>query len=261
MEFDEYGNRKKKRRKLLDIDVTEISLVDLAATGNKFLITKRGEKMELDEILKAFLGPEDLDEINELAKDLPEETKTEILDALKVLDEYLEALPGDATDGLRELVKLAVIVAERGPSEASDAVLEECLKDLEKYLEDFNPAIVEAVETLKRLAAEGIEGQEYEQPKKEAEKDKEDKVKKSGRLLWPSFFATGSQIAKGAFGQLSFVGDPIFKDEEEEEDEDIKKRTEKKRKRSLRKSIEGQDGDEDLEGDERLWPSLSSSEE
>jgi hypothetical protein len=103
-------------RKLEDIDISEISLVDKAANRKKFAIIKREKESrtmlkKLTELLKSFLGKGvevTEDEIKKSVEPTPDRAAA-IEGAMKVLGEYDEALPEDATGAVKTLAKFAVL--------------------------------------------------------------------------------------------------------------------------------------------------------
>lgn len=96
-------------RKLKDIDVDEISLVDAGAVRKKFYIKKRRSLMDLFEILKDFLGPdvELSEEEIAKAKELSEEAAKAIKGALSMLNKYKNDMPDDVVKAMQTLAKYA----------------------------------------------------------------------------------------------------------------------------------------------------------
>jgi hypothetical protein len=110
----EYALKKKaKRRKLKEIEVEEISLVDKAANQKTFAIVKRDGAADPEgilELLKDFAGQEVTDEDLELAE-TPEKALAIIKDALKKLTPYLtgDLFPDDVEAAIKTLGKFAGI--------------------------------------------------------------------------------------------------------------------------------------------------------
>lgn len=107
--------KKKKRRgrRLRDIDVDEISLVDFAATGRKFMIIKSDQEVletmeELEQLLNDF-NPEGYEvEVLRKAKDkLPKEMVNELTKAYKAILKYREDFPDDLLEAVKMLGKYA----------------------------------------------------------------------------------------------------------------------------------------------------------
>ena len=101
-------------KKIKDLDIDEISLVDLAANRRKFAITKkeRTEMFEkLIEILKNWLTPEEItEEFQTGIKALPEDVQKAHLATLTVLEEYNDedVMPAEFKKALAAMVKATV---------------------------------------------------------------------------------------------------------------------------------------------------------
>lgn len=97
--FDSFPGRKKKKRKLVDIDVDEITLCQSPAIRKTFMILK-GKKMdEILKLIKQFTGSE-----VEVGKSAD---PTEVKEALKTLLQYSEDLPAGLKDALDTILKSA----------------------------------------------------------------------------------------------------------------------------------------------------------
>lgn len=135
-------------RKLIDIEVEEVSIVDAAANRSKFAIIKRRAIMdELITMLKALLG----DEFNEesMAKaELPEDAVKAIKGALKILNQYKDDLPGDILGAIKALAKHS---AAGAPAQKSEEMSKE---DIEKVGARLSKA---TLEELKKIS-EAIDG-------------------------------------------------------------------------------------------------------
>lgn len=116
-------------RELKDIDVEEISYVDVPAVKKKFMIVKRGEsfdksqddpqknklqkelKQVMDELIKIYKAVTDTeltDEEKEILKALSPEDLKKVKDAMAVLKKYKDELPDDLKREIATLAKLAV---------------------------------------------------------------------------------------------------------------------------------------------------------
>jgi hypothetical protein len=109
--FDFYlkHNRKRKARKLEDILVDEISLVDKTANRHTFAIVKAAEK-SLDEALKEFMGlvkDEEADIVDKAGAGDTKKAMEAVKEAIKTLTPYMDVLADDA----RQAVKLLAGVA------------------------------------------------------------------------------------------------------------------------------------------------------
>ena len=111
--WDDVKKRKKHRgRRLQNIEVDEISLVDSAATGKKFMIIKSAEvtntMRELEELLNEFNPEGNEIELLRKAKDkLPKEMLDELTKAYKAILKYREDLPDDLLEAVKVLGKYA----------------------------------------------------------------------------------------------------------------------------------------------------------
>jgi hypothetical protein len=85
------------RRKLFDIDVDEISLVDNPANRRRFAIIKRA-KMDIQKAVEEFFkltDPEEQVALEAAEKDLSEDAKDAIVKAVALLKKYLKDFPSD----------------------------------------------------------------------------------------------------------------------------------------------------------------------
>ena len=105
---------KDSAKKIKDLDIDEISLVDRAANRRKFAITKKERKEmfeKLIEILKNWLTPEEItDELQAGIKALPEDVQKAHLATLTVLEEYNDedVMPAEFKKALTEMVKATI---------------------------------------------------------------------------------------------------------------------------------------------------------
>ena len=112
--WDDIKKRKKRRgRRLRDIDVDEISLVSQGANRKRFFIIKSDQEVletmeELEQLINEF-NPEGYEvEILRKAKDkLPKDMLNELTKAYKVLVKYMDDLPSDLKEGIDILGKYA----------------------------------------------------------------------------------------------------------------------------------------------------------
>ena len=101
-------------KKIKDLDIDEISLVDRAANRRKFAITKKERKEmfeKLIEILKNWLTPEEItDELQAGIKAMPEDVQKAHLATLTVLEEYNDedVMPAEFKKALTEMVKSTI---------------------------------------------------------------------------------------------------------------------------------------------------------
>ena len=102
-------------RKLRDMEIDEISLVDRAATGKKFMIIKSSEVRNLkkiadlieefsDEVFDETFGREDFEK-----KDIPQKVKEGLFKALEALNKYKDDFPDDLTAAIKLLLKFVAV--------------------------------------------------------------------------------------------------------------------------------------------------------
>ncbi len=102
-------------RKLRDMEIDEISLVDKAATGKKFMIIKSSEVIQLEKI--ADLIEEFSDEIFDETfargdfekKDIPQNVKDKLKVALEALNKYKGDFPENLTTAIKLLLKFVAV--------------------------------------------------------------------------------------------------------------------------------------------------------
>jgi len=100
--FDVFGeDARRKSRKLIDLEVEEISLVDRAATGGRFAIIKRALPEELPQEIDDFLEGQELEK-DELA------AQEAVAAAIKALKEFEEDFPSDVLAAIKTLSKWSV---------------------------------------------------------------------------------------------------------------------------------------------------------
>jgi len=99
--FYEMLKKKKKARKLKDVEVEEISIVDRAANQKEFAIIKK-QSAELEELLAGFVD----DEIKDLTKD-EEQAREAVKSALKELKQYVSDMPDTVAKAIKTLAAFA----------------------------------------------------------------------------------------------------------------------------------------------------------
>lgn len=146
-------------RKILDIDVDEISVVDLAANRKKFYIRKGAVQMdELLKTLQAFLGADVVkeDDFKTLKATLTEEQAAEIKSAVDTLAKYKADFPDDVLAAVQTLMKsaLAAPVEEPFNVEKYGAKLSKAtVEDLKKIRDILNGLLPDLEEEAKRKSA------------------------------------------------------------------------------------------------------------
>lgn len=118
-------------RKLEDILVDELSICEAAANKKKFFIQKQEKKMEeLIEILKSFMGEDELEEEDiAKAKEMPDAAMKAIKGALNILNKYKDDFPSDILTAIKTLTKYASYGYPAKKEALSD---EEVIEALEK---------------------------------------------------------------------------------------------------------------------------------
>jgi hypothetical protein len=137
-------------RKLENIELDEISLVDAAANRKKFFILKRRESMdELIKLLKSMMGEDAKDEELEKAKQLSEEAGKALKGALNILNKYKDDMPDDVVTAIKVLAKYA----SYGYPEAKQKSDELSKEDIEKIGARLSKATLEQLKTAKEVLA------------------------------------------------------------------------------------------------------------
>jgi hypothetical protein len=238
-------------RKLKDIDVAEISLVDAAANREKFFIVKRRQAMEFLELLKKFLGDEDVsDEDIEKAKTLSEKAVKAIKGALNILNKYKEDMPSDVLTAIKTLTKYA---SYGYPAKKAEITDEEFIEEVvEKAGSKFSKATLEQLKKIKDAIDKLLDSKLNLAQKKFG--DVSDEVRQRLEKL--------EQMEKEEAEKLKKAAEEAEAKKQKEID-DLKARLEKiEKKKPVRKSIEGQDDkDDDYDDDGPKWPSLLPSDE
>jgi hypothetical protein len=252
-------------RKIVDIDVEEITICDSTANRKQFFIKKTRRTMDkFIELIKGFVVDEDDDELTkeEIAKAeaLGKEPKAVIENALNTFGEYKENMPDDLLAAAKILVKQASFVdpIKKEELEKAGAALSKTTKaQLTKILAHLKGGS-SAIATLKALLGEKVE--------------KEDVVDDDGEKLSAETEAKLEklQVLEKAETERIEKEEKEKKEKEDEDAQEIKDRlkaleTGKPVKKSL--DDEGDDDDDDDkkkkkkglkkdEDEEDLWPSL-----
>jgi len=235
-------------RKLLDIDIEEISLVDRPANRKRFYIIKQEGTMwkdkELEKLFIDFFGEE---EFENLKKSIEEEKKTEkkeklteeainaIKGALNILNKYKDDFPKELKDAVKVLAEFVAKYPypypypEKTKKSEGEGNLIDDLTDVEKAGRKLSKATIEqlkkAIEILQKLIEEREEEAGVKKQDKEGQKFEE-------ILEKMSLF---SEEVKKSIKSL------------EERIEEIEKKT------AIKKSLDGQDDDKKRES---KWPSF-----
>lgn len=227
-------------RKLKEIDVEELSLVDDTATRKKFYILKRRKIMdELIEMLKNSLGEEAVTaEVIAKAKELPDEKVEEIKKAVKSIEEYRDVFPAAFGDAVNVLIKNSSYdyperegEVELDVEKAGAALSKATVEQLRKIADIVKKLIGEKTEKLAKdkdgnelpaeVQAKLEELDEYKRAEKEQiekerkEKEKADKEEKEKLLERIEALEKGRGVKKSISGQET---ETDADDDDEEED-------------------------------------------
>jgi len=157
-------------RKLVDIEISEITLCGAAANRKVFFIKKSKEKPmdKFIEVLKGFVVDEDEDELTkeEIAKAeaLGKEPREIIENSLNTLEEYRESMPDDLLAATRILVKQATFVdipLTKEVLEKAGAALSKANKAALTKVLDFLKGSSPAIASLQALLGLKVEKEEH----------------------------------------------------------------------------------------------------
>ena len=276
-------------RQLIDIDVDEISLVDIPAIKRKFLIIKKDKDMrktsdkdqdnsdienlikegklemnELIEIYKSLTNDQEnfAEEQIELLKKLTPEAINAIKGALNILNKY----KGDFSKDLQDAVALLAKYAAKPypypyPAKRSDEDLEKAGKKISK---DTLNAIKKAIKILSDTLSKGEDTKKAisilsdllsEEEKKALKKTDEEKERADKEKERDEKF---DSAIKGATDTIEKLGKDLG--EKDKSISELTKRLETLEKaKGTKKQIEGQDeddGDGDVKKSDKPWPSF-----
>lgn len=229
-----------KARKLKDIMIDEISLVEEGANQKRFYILKQQrsrDMKELIEIMKSLLGDELTDEeIEEFQKaELSDNALKAIKSAAKTLDKYKEDLPADVKAALKTLMKYASYGYPPKGEKSVEKAVEVMLTDLEKAGAKLSKATIAELNKIIDIC-------------KKLVNQKTDDVKKQYKDLPPEVVA---ELAEARL--LKQKVEDEEKARREKEDKDWREKIEKTLEaisKGERTSIVGQDTDEDEDDEE-----------
>jgi len=147
-------------KKLEDIDIDEVSLVDAGAVRKTFYIKKRRAIMDLVQILKDLLGPETelSEEEIEKAKGLTEQAAKAISGALAILNKYKDDMPDDVLKAIKTLAKYSSYGYPAKKSAEVDFLAE--LTDVEKARTKLDGATTEELKKATEILKGFIEERE-----------------------------------------------------------------------------------------------------
>jgi len=230
-------------RKLKNIDVEEISLVDVPANRKKFYFLKRSQTMEeLLEILKGMFGDDVLtaEEIEKAKeKELSEEASKAIKGALNILNKYKDDMPPDVKDAIKVLAKYA---SYGYPAKKSAGDV-----DLEKVGARLSKATVEDLQRAIDILQKVIDKEKKEEGKEKTEKGLES-VSKALEDLKGEFESTKTDFTKKL-------------ETKDAEITQLRKELEEAKKiKGEKTSLDGQDDKDVQKSGKKKWPSLLKKE-
>ena len=237
-------------RKLKEIELEEVSLVDKAANKTKFFITKRSKLMdEFIKILKQWFGEDVLtDEEIAKAKGLPAETVEAAKGALGNLIQYKDDYPDDYLDALNIVIKGAVIEREiAAPAAADDDKL-----DVEKAGAKFSKATMAQLKRMKEIIDKLLAAKE-DFGKGEGDEKLSDETTAKLEELDAYKRKEKEDLEKATADEKKKEQERLEKLESEIAD--------LKKKRGVKKGIEGQEGDEEDDDDTPKWSSLTKGQQ
>jgi acyl-CoA-binding protein len=252
----------KKARKLKDIDVEEISLVDSAATFKKFFITKhrRISMKKFLELLKSFFGDELKEEDITKAEGIEEDAQKAIGDALTIFEEYKDDFTPDVLGAIMTVAKMALTPEEE--VEETDFVAE--LTNLEKAGARLSKATIAQLKKIGEIVGGMLTAAE------KALSKKGDDDKPSPEMLE---LREKLKAYQDADAELKKQKAEDAQTKLQETIDELKEKVEKlEKKKGIKKGLEGQDADDDHEDDdpgdkkgddeeEFKWTSLVKSED
>jgi hypothetical protein len=230
----------KKARKLKDIDVEEISLVDSAATFKKFFITKRRRTSmkKFLELLKSFFGDELKEEDITKAEGIEEDAQKTIGDALTIFDEYKDDFTPDVLGAIMTVAKLAITPAEE--VEETDFVAE--LTNVEKAGARLSKATIAQLKKIGEIVGGMLTAAE-KALSKNTDDDKTSPEVLELREKLKAYEEADTELKKQKAADE--------KKKLDEKIEGMEKEIEKlKKKKAVKKGLEGQDGDDDPKDDD-----------
>lgn len=163
----------KKQRKLKNINIDELSLVESAANRKKFFIKKEKAMEKFIELLKGLFGEEGLTEDDiAKAKELSDETVEAITGALNVIGEYSDAFPEKFNEAQLTLLKQASCgqVVEKAKLTDEDFATY-LIENIEKVGASLSKATRAQIERIRDICAKMLETK-TEKKKGDAEEEK-----------------------------------------------------------------------------------------
>ena len=156
-----------KPRKLKDIDIEEISVVESGANRKKFFIKKEKAMEKFIELLKGLFGEEGLtDEDIAKAKKLPDETVEAITGALNAITVYSDSFPPEFLKAQLTLLKHASCGRVVEKAELTDEDFATYLiENIEKVGASLSKATRVQIERIRDICAKMLEGKEKNQKK------------------------------------------------------------------------------------------------
>jgi hypothetical protein len=258
-------------RKLTDIEVEEISLVDAAANRKKFAIIKRKHTMDkLIELLKS-IGLELTAEELEKAGAMSEEAQKAIRMAVGLLAKYKDEMPADVLAAVQTLARGATTAPAAAPVAAHKAAGGDEEVTLEKVGARLSKATKAELAKLKAMIGEGFSKAQDILDAMLAEDGADPALKKyDGK---PDDLIAVIKAGEKAMTDAKTAVEKAAKDKEDAIEARFKKLEDEnaalRKSRGISKGIKAQDGEPELDKDGKpikkhegpLWPSLGGPED
>ena len=259
-------------RKLTEIDIDEISLVDIPAIKTTYFIVKRDSgsektKKEVNEVMDELIKLYKSLYKDEIAKDMKPEMKTfakediKILkNALDIFKKFREDLPDELAE---EIVNLAKYAVSEYPKEEKEEVKKEdeveksgaklskdSLANLKKAIECLMSILPEEDQPEVKKTDEKVEDEEKEKVEKKEEPKEEEKVDEKEE----GFEKSLKELKESILAEIAKSGKVV---------EDVSKRLEKVEEvKGVKKSVDEETVDKDKEKVKKgNWPSLVPDED
>lgn len=178
----------KDARKLVDLSIDEVSLVDLPANRRKFLVIKSEAFMDelLEKLSKMIETPEGA---VERLKGLDAQTLDAIKSAVSVLEKVFDDLPDDLKEAVRVLMKYAVYGYGYPPPAAEPAKADEKKAEDDAAISKRIDEVAKSVEALSEMVSKQISELETKIKAIPAvKKSLESEETSVPQTKWPSFY-------------------------------------------------------------------------
>jgi len=178
--------KSKKKKRLKNLSVAEVSIVGKPANGKSFLLAK-GEEMQLAEKLQNIMStPFDTEEkflelLSKQEGEMSDDAKSALMSSMRMLMAYVEELP----DGLMQMIQQALGIEEDVTESASDEATEEAKdtnedqqtnEQMQKAIGELPSEVKEKIENLFKEKEQAME--KIETIQKQLDEEKQAKIQK-----------------------------------------------------------------------------------